>query len=189
MPTWSLAATWSSSDSKFVGRTDEGVISAEPTLGFRPIAIGCNMAVRRTALDAIGPFDDRFKYCEDAELSWRLQEAGFTFAVAPRAVVYKRASTGWHLWRQKYRWSTHEPVLFAAFRGAGMPRSSVTQALAAWGALVLRCPCFSCRTGGSVGFVARRSESAASSDQCASGPSTYDNRGSITRSVVRAPVR
>ena len=56
---------------------------------------GCGGAVayRRSMLDDIGLFDeDFFMYCEDVDLNWRAQLAGYRCVFAPRAVVYHRLS-------------------------------------------------------------------------------------------------
>jgi GT2 family glycosyltransferase len=49
---------------------------------------GCNMAVEKSALDAIGGFDTAFIAAgDDVDLSWRLLERGGVLAYAPGAVV------------------------------------------------------------------------------------------------------
>lgn len=56
---------------------------------------GCGGAVayRRTMLEQIGLFDeDLFMYCEDVDLSWRAQLAGWGCVYAPLAVVHHRLS-------------------------------------------------------------------------------------------------
>ena len=56
---------------------------------------GCGGAVayRRTMLDEIGLFDERFyMYCEDVDLAFRAQYAGYTCVYVPRAVVRHRMS-------------------------------------------------------------------------------------------------
>jgi GT2 family glycosyltransferase len=48
---------------------------------------------RKTMLDAIGLFDEDFvAYCEDVDLAWRAQLAGWRCVYAPRAVVYHKLS-------------------------------------------------------------------------------------------------
>jgi GT2 family glycosyltransferase len=52
---------------------------------------GCGGAVayRRAMLEDIGLFDeDLFMYCEDVDLNWRAQLAGYKCVFAPEAVVY-----------------------------------------------------------------------------------------------------
>jgi GT2 family glycosyltransferase len=56
---------------------------------------GCGGAVayRRAMLDQIGRFEEAFwMYCEDVDLNWRAQMAGWKCIYAPRAVVYHRLS-------------------------------------------------------------------------------------------------
>jgi GT2 family glycosyltransferase len=56
---------------------------------------GCGGAVayRRAMLDDIGLFDeDLFMYCEDVDLNWRAQLAGYHCVFAPQAVVYHHLS-------------------------------------------------------------------------------------------------
>ena len=59
-------------------------------------ACGGSAAYRRAALDEVGLLDDSFFFsCEDVDLGWRLQLAGWRCVYAPRAVVYHRlAATG-----------------------------------------------------------------------------------------------
>lgn len=56
---------------------------------------GCGGAVayRRAMLDDIGLLDeDLFMYCEDVDLNWRAQLAGYKCVFAPQAVVYHHLS-------------------------------------------------------------------------------------------------
>jgi GT2 family glycosyltransferase len=56
---------------------------------------GCGGAVayRRAMLDEIGMFDEAFfMYCEDVDLNWRAQLAGWTCWYTPEAVVYHKLS-------------------------------------------------------------------------------------------------
>ena len=56
---------------------------------------GCGGAVayRRAMLDDIGLLDeDLFMYCEDVDLNWRAQLAGYKCVFAPRAVIYHHLS-------------------------------------------------------------------------------------------------
>lgn len=56
-------------------------------------ANGGSAAYRRTLLEAIGLLDDDFFYsCEDVDLAWRAQLAGWGCIYAPRAVVYHKLS-------------------------------------------------------------------------------------------------
>ncbi|MBU0495734.1 MAG: glycosyltransferase family 2 protein [Chloroflexi bacterium] len=56
---------------------------------------GCGGAVayRRAMLDRIGLFDESlFMYCEDVDLGWRAQLAGYKTVYTPRARIYHRLS-------------------------------------------------------------------------------------------------
>jgi GT2 family glycosyltransferase len=56
---------------------------------------GCGGAVayRRDMWEALGGFDeDFFMYCEDVDLNWRAQLAGYRCLYTPQAVVYHRLS-------------------------------------------------------------------------------------------------
>ena len=56
-------------------------------------ACGGASAYRREAWEAAGGFDqDLFMYCEDVDLGWRLQLAGYRAIFAPQARVYHRLS-------------------------------------------------------------------------------------------------
>lgn len=50
---------------------------------------GCNMAFRKTALEAIGGFDSRHWIAgDDVEICWRLRQSGWTLGFSPSAVVW-----------------------------------------------------------------------------------------------------
>lgn len=56
-------------------------------------ACGGAAAYRRTMLEEIGLFDEElFMYCEDVDLAWRAQIAGYRCVFAPAARVYHRLS-------------------------------------------------------------------------------------------------
>ncbi|MBI5877392.1 MAG: glycosyltransferase family 2 protein [Chloroflexi bacterium] len=56
-------------------------------------ACGGAAAYRKTVLDRIGLFDDDLiAYCEDVDLGWRAQLAGYRCVYAPRAIVYHKLS-------------------------------------------------------------------------------------------------
>jgi GT2 family glycosyltransferase len=56
-------------------------------------ANGGSAAYRRTMLDQIGLLDEDFFFsCEDVDLAWRAQLAGWQIIYAPRAVVYHKLS-------------------------------------------------------------------------------------------------
>ncbi len=66
------------------GQFDEGPVFS---------ANGGSAAYRRAMLDQIGLLDEDFFYsCEDVDLAWRAQLAGWPCVYAPRAVVYHKLS-------------------------------------------------------------------------------------------------
>lgn len=77
-------------DSRGVWQADEGQFDREEYVFG---AAGVAPAFRRRMLDEIGLFDaDFFSYCEDVDLSWRAQLAGYRCIYAPRAVLYHKVS-------------------------------------------------------------------------------------------------
>lgn len=68
---------------------DEHPKPYDPRTHETPWCSGCLLLVTRALYQAIGGFDERFfMYCEDVDLSWRARAAGFTVALAPRALVH-----------------------------------------------------------------------------------------------------
>lgn len=56
-------------------------------------ACGGSAAYRRSMLEQIGLFDEDFFYsCEDVDLAWRAQLAGWKCVYAPKAIVYHKLS-------------------------------------------------------------------------------------------------
>ena len=50
---------------------------------------GCNFAIRKDVLDALGGFDPQFRAAgDDVDLCWRLQEAGHRIGFNPAAMVW-----------------------------------------------------------------------------------------------------
>jgi GT2 family glycosyltransferase len=61
--------------------------------------LGANMAFRRSALEAVGPFDERLGpgaggHEEETEMSQRLRRAGMRIGYAPEATVYHEVDPG-----------------------------------------------------------------------------------------------
>lgn len=55
--------------------------------------ITANVAIRRSALERVGLFDERLPTAGDVDLGWRLQSQGFTIVDAPHARVRHRHRT------------------------------------------------------------------------------------------------
>ncbi len=55
---------------------------------------GCNMAFRKSALEAIGGFDPRFNAAgDDVDVCWRLRERGWSLGFSPAAMVWHHRRT------------------------------------------------------------------------------------------------
>lgn len=91
---------------------------------------GCNMAFRRTDLEAIGGFDDQFRIAgDDVDICWRLQDAGHTVGFNAGAVVmHRRRDSVRRYLRQQFEYGKAEALLEAKwpsrYNRAGYPRWS-----------------------------------------------------------------
>ena len=109
-------------------------------LPFLPAGLGANLAVRRQAFDAVGGFAEDLVTGEDVDLCWRLQIAGYRFAVAETAVVAKRDRVGFaEVFRQGFAFGLGGPVLYRRHRPFGA-RRNLGGAARSWLWLVLRLP-------------------------------------------------
>jgi GT2 family glycosyltransferase len=74
---------------------------------------GCNMAFRRTALEAIGGFDPQFRTAgDDVDVCWRLREKGWTLGFNPAALVWHhRRNSVRAYWRQQRGYGRAEALL------------------------------------------------------------------------------
>lgn len=59
-----------------------------------PAGASSNLAIRAHVFDALGGFDEALATCEDIDLCWRLQDAGYSMAFAHDAVVHQRKRRG-----------------------------------------------------------------------------------------------
>jgi GT2 family glycosyltransferase len=65
---------------------------------------GCNMAFRRTALEAIGGFDEQFRRAgDDVDVCWRLLERGMTIGFSAAAVVWHHRRTSVEAYMRQQR--------------------------------------------------------------------------------------
>jgi GT2 family glycosyltransferase len=74
---------------------------------------GCNMAFRKSALEAIGGFDARFRVAgDDVDLCWRLQQRGGTLGFNAAAVVWHhRRDSVRAYWKQQRGYGRAEALL------------------------------------------------------------------------------
>ncbi|MBI2881604.1 MAG: glycosyltransferase [Candidatus Tectomicrobia bacterium] len=86
---------------------------------------GCNMAFRKSALQAVGGFDPQFRIAgDDVDLCWKLQDKGWTLGFNPAAMVWHhRRPSIRAFWRQQRGYGKAEAMLErkwpAKFNGAG----------------------------------------------------------------------
>ena len=74
---------------------------------------GCNMAFRKTCLEAIGGFDSQFRTAgDDVDVCWRLQERGWTLGYHPAAMVWHHCRNSVRAyWRQQVGYGRAEALL------------------------------------------------------------------------------
>jgi GT2 family glycosyltransferase len=74
---------------------------------------GCNMAFRKSSLQAIGGFDPQFRAAgDDVDLCWRLQQQGWTLGFSPAAVVWHhRRNSVRAYWKQQVGYGKAEAML------------------------------------------------------------------------------
>jgi GT2 family glycosyltransferase len=100
-----------------------------PMLGFLPHVSGCNIAVSRTAFEAVGGFSEEIPTSDDVDFTWRLQLHGYVIRDVPEAVLHYRYRTTYGgLWRQIVSYAEAQPLLYRRFAAYGMPRRSVRTA-------------------------------------------------------------
>ena len=59
------------------------------------------LVVRRSALDAVGGFDERLRYGEDVDLVWRLADAGWAVRYDPSCIARHREPVSWPAWARR----------------------------------------------------------------------------------------
>jgi glycosyltransferase involved in cell wall biosynthesis len=116
------------------------VPAATRQLGFLPFGLSANLAVRREVFEAVHGFDEDLSPEEDVDLCWRLQLAGYRFAVAADAVVEKRErAAGLPTFRGAWAYGRCGPRLYVRYRPAGM-RRDLRGAAKAWVWLTVALP-------------------------------------------------
>ncbi|HXV06350.1 MAG TPA: glycosyltransferase [Solirubrobacterales bacterium] len=102
---------------------------------------GCNMAFRKSALERIGGFDERFHVAgDDVDVCWRLHEAGGTLGFSAGAVVmHRRRDSVRRYLKQQYGYGKAEALLErkwpSRYNRAGSSRWSgrIYDSPSAWG--------------------------------------------------------
>jgi glycosyltransferase involved in cell wall biosynthesis len=111
-------------------------------MGFLPLALTANFGIRASVLDDIGGFNETYEEgCNDVEVSWRAQLAGYELCYVPDAVMAYRYRTDLSaLGRQMYRRGLAEPKLYRDFRGRGVPKRQLTDTVRALAPVVTLLP-------------------------------------------------
>jgi len=116
------------------------VPAATQQMGFLPFALGANLAVRREAFEAVHGFSEDLSPGEDVDLCWRLQLAGYRFAVATGAAVDKRERAGGGpMFRAAWAYGWCGAPVYGRYRPLGMQRD-LRGALKGWVWLVVAVP-------------------------------------------------
>ncbi len=118
----------------------EPVPAATSQLGFLPAGLAANLAVRREAFTAVGGFDEVLFVGEDIDFCWRLQLAGYRFAVIESAVVAKRERTDLRgVFARALAYGRSGPNLYRRYRAQGATRDLAGTARS-WAWLILSLP-------------------------------------------------
>jgi GT2 family glycosyltransferase len=109
-------------------------------LGFLPFGLGANLAVRREVFESVDGFCEELPTEDDVDLCWRIQLAGYRFAVTADAVVEKRERSGVKpMFRAALGYGRCGPRLYGRYRADGM-RRDLRGAAKAWVWLVVASP-------------------------------------------------
>jgi glycosyltransferase involved in cell wall biosynthesis len=150
-PGWLASMSAALADSDLVaGIFDFGALHGVPNslpapaatrqLGFLPFGLSANLAVRRQVFETVHGFAEELSPEEDVDLCWRLQLAGYRFAVAADAVVEKRErAAGLPTFRAAWAYGRCGPRLYVRYRAEGM-RRDLRGAAKAWVWLAVALP-------------------------------------------------
>lgn len=107
-------------------------------MGFLPLALSANLGIWSSVLADIGGWNESYaEGCNDVELCWRAQVAGYKLSFAPDAVMaYRYRDSLRGLARQMYRRGLAEPKLYRDFLPYGLPRRSPFEMAVGWAKLV-----------------------------------------------------
>ena len=104
-----------------------------PGPGFLPFVMGACMGVRREAFEKVGGFSEHMDFCEDVDLSWKIQQSGFDVCFEPEAVVhYRQRDTLSDMYRQHRNYGTATALLFRDYAAHGMPRRGAVEVGLSW---------------------------------------------------------
>ena len=120
---------------------DRRLLSSELFLAhpYKPMGVTANLLVRRAAFEAVGGFAEGIRSGGDADLCWRLQDAGWAIEHRPRAVVaHEHRATVRALLRQAARtaagtrWLEQRHPGFHATAGGGRRAARALTGMVGW---------------------------------------------------------
>ena len=120
---------------------DRRLLSSELFLAhpYKPMGVTANLLVRRAAFEAIGGFAEGIRSGGDADLCWRLQDAGWTIEHRPHAIVaHEHRATVRALIRQAARtaagtrWLEQRHPGFHATAGGGRRAARALAGIVGW---------------------------------------------------------
>jgi GT2 family glycosyltransferase len=120
---------------------DRRLLSSELFLAhpYKPMGVTANLLVRRAAFEAIGGFTEGIRSGGDADLCWRLQDAGWTIEHRPHAIVaHEHRATVRALIRQAARtaagtrWLEQRHPGFHATAGGGRRAARALAGIVGW---------------------------------------------------------
>jgi GT2 family glycosyltransferase len=120
---------------------DRRLLSSELFLAhpYKPMGVTANLLVRREAFDAVGGFAEGIRSGGDADLCWRLQEAGWALQHRPQAIVaHEHRATIRALLRQSARtaagtrWLEARHPGFKATKGSGRRAARALAGAVSW---------------------------------------------------------
>jgi hypothetical protein len=120
---------------------DRRLLSSELFLAhpYKPMGVTANLLVRRTAFEAVGGFAEGIRSGGDADLCWRMQDAGWAIEHRPRAIVaHEHRATIRGLLRQAARtaagtrWLEARHPGFHATAGSGGRAARAVAGMVGW---------------------------------------------------------
>jgi glycosyltransferase involved in cell wall biosynthesis len=107
--------------------------------GFLDAAGSGNMAVRRSAFESVGGFDEELHVGEDTDLCWRLQLAGYGFTIGEGVISRRERNGTIASLRRSIQYGRCGPVLYRRYRSKGL-RADPRAALLAWVYVIVNLP-------------------------------------------------
>jgi len=102
------------------GRTQTDGLQRMPYPPYFPHAGAGTIGIKRSLHDAVGGFDEAFRFCEDTHYCLRIQLAGHELTFVPAAIVHVRLRTNsWHIFRQARNYGEYSVRLYKASRALG----------------------------------------------------------------------